>query len=76
MRTPLIILESILGLVVIISILLQPGKSDGLNGLIQGRGETFFSKNKGRTREAMLAKVTAVSILLFAINTIAINLVK
>lgn len=76
MRTPLIILESILGLVVIISILLQPSKSDGLSGLIQGRGETFFSKNKGRTKEAMLAKVTIAAMLLFAVNTIVLNLIK
>lgn len=72
----LIIVETILGLAIIISVLLQPSKSDGLSGLIQGRGETFFSRNKGRTKEAMLAKITMVSMVLFAVNTIILNLIK
>ncbi|MNE77644.1 preprotein translocase subunit SecG [compost metagenome] len=70
------VIESILGLAIIITILLQPSKSDGLSGLIQGRSETFFSKNKGRTREAMLARITIISMVLFAVNTIILNLIK
>lgn len=76
METLLIVLESLLGLAIIISILLQPSKSDGLSGLIQGRSETFFSKNKGRTKEAMLARITMISMVLFAVNTILLNLIK
>ncbi|MEQ8196739.1 MAG: preprotein translocase subunit SecG [Clostridiaceae bacterium] len=75
MKTALIILESILGLAVIVSVMLQPGKTDGLSGLIQGRSETFFSRNKGRTKEAMLAKVTIVSMALFAVTTVALNMI-
>lgn len=76
METLLMVIESILGLAIIITILLQPSKSDGLSGLIQGRSETFFSKNKGRTREAMLARITIISMVLFAVNTIILNLIK
>ena len=76
MDTLLIVIESLLGLAIIITILLQPSKSDGLSGLIQGRSETFFSKNKGRTREAMLARITIISMVLFAVNTILLNLIK
>ncbi|ERK29644.1 preprotein translocase subunit SecG [Clostridium intestinale] len=76
METLLMVIESILGLAIIITILLQPSKSDGLSGLIQGRSETFFSKNKGRTREAMLARITIISMVLFAVNTILLNLIK
>ncbi|MEQ8155583.1 MAG: preprotein translocase subunit SecG [Clostridiaceae bacterium] len=75
MKTALIILESILGLAVIVSVMLQPGKTDGLSGLIQGRSETFFSRNKGRTKEAMLAKVTIASMALFAVITVALNMI-
>lgn len=56
--------------------MMQPSKADALSGLIQGSQESFYSKNKGRTREAMLKKVTVISSILFAINTITINLVK
>ncbi len=76
MKTFLFVLEAILGLIVVGSILMQKSKADALSGLIQGsKSETFFTKNKSKTKEAMLAKVTIVSMLLFAINTIALNLI-
>ena len=69
-------IEIVLGLIVIVSVLMQKSKADALSGLIQGsKSETFFTKNKSKTKEAMLAKVTIVSMLLFAINTIALNLI-
>ncbi len=76
MKDLLLVLEAILGLVIILSVLLQPSKTDALSGLIQGsKTETFFSKNKARTREAMLLKLTIVSMALFAVNTLALNLI-
>ena len=69
-------IEIVLGLIVIVSVLMQKSKADALSGLIQGsKSETFFTKNKSKTKEAMLAKVTIVSMLLFAVNTIALNLI-
>lgn len=56
--------------------MMQPSKADALSGLIQGSQDSFFSRNKGRTREARLIKVTIFASVLFAINTLAINLVK
>lgn len=76
MKNLLLVLEAILGLVIIITVLLQPSKTDALSGLIQGsKNETFFSKNKARTKEAMLLKLTIISMALFAVNTIALNLI-
>lgn len=76
MKTFLFVLEAILGLIVVGSILMQKSKADALSGLIQGsKSETFFTKNKSKTKEAMLAKVTIVSMFLFAVNTIALNLI-
>lgn len=72
----LFVLEAVLGLIVVVSILMQKSKADALSGLIQGsKSETFFSKNKSKTKESMLARITVISMLLFAINTIALNLV-
>ncbi|MGL5616098.1 MAG: preprotein translocase subunit SecG [Sarcina sp.] len=76
MRAVLIALEIILALVIVVSIMMQPSKADALSGFIQGKGDTFFSKNKGRTREAMLVKITIISSVLFAIVTLALNMVK
>ncbi len=72
----LFVLEAVLGLIVVVSILMQKSKADALSGLIQGsKSETFFTKNKSKTKEAMLLKVTIVSMLLFAINTVVLNIV-
>lgn len=73
MRTALIVIDFVLAIIIVCSIMLQPSKADALSGFIQGKGETFFSKNKGKTREAMLIKITVVAAILFAIVTIAIN---
>ncbi len=76
LKNLLLVLEAVLGLLIILSVLLQPSKTDALSGLIQGsKTETFFSKNKARTREAMLLKLTIICMALFAVNTIALNLI-
>lgn len=76
MQTALLVLEVILGIIIVVSVLMQPSKSDALSGLIQGsNNDTFFSRNKSRTKEVMLERVTVVGMLLFAINTIVLNLI-
>lgn len=76
MQTALLALEVILGIIILVSVLMQPSKSDALSGLIQGsNNDTFFSRNKSRTKEVMLERVTVIGMLLFAINTIVLNLI-
>lgn len=76
MKNFLLILEMILGLIVVVTILMQPSKADALSGLIQGgTTETFFSKNKTKTKEVMLARATVISMSMFAIVTVALNLI-
>lgn len=76
MKSALFAVEVILGIIVIVSILLQKSKADALSGLVQGsNNETFFSKNKGNTRDVLLQKTTAISMLLFAINTVVLNII-
>jgi preprotein translocase subunit SecG len=77
MRTALLVLEVILGLVVIVAVLAQPSKSDALSGLVQGsNNETFYSRNKSRTKEVKLERLTMGSMLLFAVVAVALHLVK
>lgn len=77
MKTALLILEVIFGLIAIVSILMQPSKSDALSGLIQGSSnETFYSKNKSKTKEVMLQRLTLISMFLFAAVALAMNFVK
>jgi preprotein translocase subunit SecG len=59
---------------VIISVALQPSKTSGLNNLISGTSETFYSRNKTKTKEAFLIRLTIFSAIIFAIATILINI--
>ena len=75
MKEILFVVEALLGLIVVVTILMQKSKVDALSGLIQGnKSESFFSKNKSKTKENVLAKMTCVSMGLFMINTIVLNL--
>jgi preprotein translocase subunit SecG len=76
MRIFLLVLQVLVSIVLVTAVLMQPSKADGLRGFIGGSSETFYSKNKSRTREAMLAKVTVVSAVLFAAITLFLNLIK
>lgn len=77
MQNILLVLEVLLGIGVIIAVYMQPSKSDALSGLIQGStNDTFFSKNKSRTKEAVLVRLTVMFMALFAINTVVLNLIK
>ena len=76
METVLIIVEFILAIIMIALVLMQQSKSDGLKALTGGSSQdSFFSKNRGRTGEAFLKKLTVITAILFAINTIAMNMI-
>lgn len=66
----------IISIIVVVSILMQPSKSEGLNSIISGGNENYFSKNKVRTREKTLEKVTIVSSTLFAIIVVLMTSLK
>ena len=63
MQTFLYTIQFILVIGILIIVLMQPSKADGLKGFMTGSQETFFNKNKSKTREAK-----------FALNTILINI--
>ncbi|KOF57332.1 MULTISPECIES: preprotein translocase subunit SecG [Clostridium] len=74
MHNVLLGLQIILAIVLIAVVLVQPGKMDGFTNFSAGATDTFFAKNKSKTRESFLKRVTAVVGVLFAIVTILLNL--
>ena len=46
--------------VITVAVLFQKSGEKGLSGTIAGGAETFFGKNKGRTMEAKLVKLTKI----------------
>ena len=54
-------------------ILLQEGKSAGL-GAISGAADTYWGKNKGRSMEGMLVKLTRLGVILFLLLAAVLNI--
>lgn len=72
------ILVILVSLIIIAAVLMQQGRRAGVNGVISGGADTFLSKNKARTIDAILARWTKwVAILFFVLaivaNVIALN---
>ena len=59
-------------LVLTVVVLMQEGKSQGL-GAIAGAAESYWGKNKGRSMEGTLVKITRVLAVGFILLAIALN---
>ena len=59
-----------LGLIAIV--MLQSGKSAGLSGAIGGGADTFLSKNKAKSADARMAKMTQWVAIVFMVITLVI----
>ena len=75
MELALTIAHLVFSVILIIVVLLQKSKQAGLSGAVAGGNETFFGKNKGRTVDAMLKKLTGVFAILFIITSLALAFV-
>ena len=60
-------------IVITVTILMQEGKSAGL-GAIAGAADTYWGKNKGRSMEGMLVKLTRIGVILFLIIGMVLNM--
>ena len=65
-RTIIQIVFIILSIIMTVIVLMQEGKNNGL-GALAGSSDTYWSKNKGRSMEGMLVKITRVLLALFLI---------
>ena len=54
-------------------VLMQEGKSAGL-GSISGAAETYWGRNKGRSMEGMLVKITKILAVFFMLLAVVLNL--
>ena len=54
-------------------VLMQEGKSAGL-GSISGAAETYWGRNKGRSMEGTLVKITKILAVFFMLLAVVLNL--
>ena len=69
------IIDVLAALFLVAVVLLQSGKSAGLSGAIAGGADTFLSKNKAKSWDAKLAKMTKWVAIGFMVITVIICLI-
>ena len=73
LKTIVTIVFIIVSLVITVVILMQEGKQAGL-GAIAGAADTYWGKNKGRSMEGMLVKITKICVIVFLLLAVVLNL--
>lgn len=72
-KTILTVVFILICLALTVIILMQEGKSAGL-GAIAGAADTYWGRNKGRSMEGMLVKITRVLVILFMLIAVILNI--
>ena len=75
LRIILTIIFILVCLALVVLELMQEGKSAGL-GAISGAAETYWGKNKGRSMEGTLVKLTKICALVFIVLAVILNINK
>ena len=73
LRTILTVIYVIDCIALTVVVLMQEGKQQGL-GAIAGIADTYWGKNKGRSMEGMLVKLTRIFVILFLVIAMVLNL--
>jgi preprotein translocase subunit SecG len=67
------VLQLLVGLAIILMVLFQSGKSEGL-GVIGGAADTFLAKSKAKSLDAKLARGTKWVGAVFIVLTLVLNI--
>ena len=67
------ILQLLAGLILVLVVLFQSGKSQGLSGAIGGIADSYMAKSKARSLDAKLAKATKWLGAVFVVLTLVLN---
>lgn len=73
LRIVLTIIYIIICIALVVLVLMQEGKSAGL-GAVSGAAETYWGKNKGRSMEGKLVKITTGLAIGFMLIAVILNL--
>mgnify|MGYP004499718379 CR=1 FL=1 len=73
MKTALIIGLIVISVILAIIIMMQEGKESGLTSTLSGGSDTYWSKNKGKSKESILRKITAVLGVLYMVIALLLS---
>ena len=72
MYIAMMVVLAIVSVILILSVLLQEGNSDGLSGSIAGGAEQLFGTKRGRGYQGILNKITIVMSVVFIVLSLAL----
>ena len=75
LKIVLTVVYIVVSIALVILVLMQEGKSAGL-GSISGAAETYWGKNKGRSMDGMLVKITKWLAVAFILLSVVLNISK
>ena len=73
LRIVLTVVFVLVSIALVVLVLMQEGKSAGL-GAIAGAAETYWGKNKGRSMEGTLVRLTKILAAAFILLAVILNL--
>lgn len=73
LRVTLTVIFILVCIALVILVLMQEGKTAGL-GAVSGAAETYWGKNKGRSMESKLVKITTGLAVVFLLLAVILNL--
>ena len=77
LKVVLTVLYLVICVAIVVLVMVQDTKSQGLGAALSGSGAsngTYWSKNKGRSKEGMLNRLTIILALLFIVLSIVLSL--
>ncbi len=72
-RTILTVIFAIDCIALVVVVLMQQGKDQGLGALAGGMSDTYWSRNKGRSAEGHLKKITRLMAIAFIVLAVVLN---
>lgn len=75
MKTAILVVLIISSLVLLLAILLSPGKDAGMSSSITGGAESLFGKKKAKGLEGILDRATKISGVLFMLSAFVYSII-
>ncbi len=74
MVTTLKVIHLLIAIVLTFVVLLQSAKESGVQGTVAGGAESLFGKNRARTLDATLSRITAISAVAFIVTSVVLTI--
>ena len=74
LKTVMMIAFILICIALVILVMKQEGKSEGLSSTMSGMSESYWGKNKGRSAEGSLVRLTVIATVAFLVLTVVLNM--